>query len=251
MRLEGKVAIVTGATSGIGQQIAIQFALEGAKVAAVGRNPDRLASVHQTIESGGGQCLAINADLRNIAEIEELVNKTVQTFNRLDILVNSAGIFELCDFLDVTEEFFDRTMDVNLKSLFFLSQHAARVMKAQKKGKIINIASEGGGKTGFAQGVPYCASKGAVVSLTQALAVELAPFQINVNAISPGTVRTSMNEELFVNNPEFLKTEVEGTPLGRVGEIGDIVPAAIYLASNESDFVTGIQIVIDGGFSSI
>jgi NAD(P)-dependent dehydrogenase (short-subunit alcohol dehydrogenase family) len=251
MRLKNKTAIVTGATSGIGRAIAIRFAQEGAKVAAVGRNLERLDLVSQSIKDDGGTCLGIQADLREFSKLGELVNTVIKSFMRLDILVNAAGVFELCDFLDVSEKFYDRTMDVNLKSLFFLSQQVARVMKSQEKGKIINIASEGGGKTGFAEGVPYCASKGAVVSLTQALAVELAPFQINVNAISPGTIRTPMNKNLLENNPEFLKSELEGTPLGRVGEVGDIVPAAVYLASNESDFVTGIQIVVDGGFSSI
>ncbi len=251
MKLEGKVAIVTGATSGIGQQIAIRFALEGAKIAAVGRNLERLASVQKKVEENGGTCLAIHADLREFSEFEGLVKKIKLEFNQIDILINAAGVFELCDFFEVSEDLYDKTFDVNLKSLFFLSQESARVMKSFGRGKIINIASEGGGKTGFAQGVHYCSSKGGVVSLTQALAVELAPYKINVNAISPGTIRTPMNDEMFVKNPDFIKSEIEGTPWGRVGEIEDVVPAAVYLASDESDFVTGIQIVIDGGFSSI
>ena len=250
MKLKEKVAIVTGATSGIGKAIAIRFGQEGAKVAAVGRNQQRLSEVTETIESAGGKCIVLQADLLQLSEIEKVVERTVEEFGRLDILVNSAGIFKTADFLEISEGFFNRSIGINLKSLFFLSQKAAKAMKKQGRGKVINIASQGGGKVGFALGSVYCASKGAVVSLTQALAIELAPYKINVNAISPGTVKTPLNEGLFIENPEFFRSEVEGTPWGRLGETSDIAPAAVYLASEESDFVTGIQIVIDGGFSA-
>ncbi len=248
MRLAEKVAIVTGSTSGIGRAIATVYAREGAKVVVVGRDGPRLGQVKEEIGAVSGACLGIQADLRNLSEIDKVVRETMKEFGRVDVLVNSAGVFELCDFLEITEDFFDRTMSLNLRSLFFMTQRAAREMKNQGKGKIINLASIGGGTVGFPTGSVYCASKGAIVSVTQTLALELAPYKINVNAISPGNVRTPMNEHLLAD-PDYLKAMLDQTPWGRIGETTDITPAAVYLASDESDYVTGIQLVIDGGWS--
>lgn len=248
MRLADKVAIVTGSTSGIGRAIAMAYAREGAKVVVVGRDGHRLGQVREEIGAASGVCLGIQADLRKVSEIDKVVRETMKEFGRVDILVNSAGVFELCDFLEITEEFFDRTISLNLKALFFMMQRAAREMKKQGKGKIINLASIGGGTVGFPTGSVYCASKGAIVSLTQTVALELAPYKINVNAISPGNIRTPMNEHLLAD-PDYLKAMLDHTPWGRIGETTDITPAAVYLASEDSDYVTGIQLVIDGGWS--
>lgn len=248
MKLVGKVAIVTGGTSGIGKAIALEFAKEGAMVGVIGRDKKRLLEVEKAIKGGEGKCLCIQADLRKLSEIDKVVQTVVKEFGKLDILVNSAGIFELCDFLEISEDFFDRTIELNLKSLFFMTQRAAKEMKKQGKGKIVNLASIGGGTVGFPTGSVYCASKGAIVSLTQTLAVELAPYKINVNAISPGNIRTPMNEHLLAN-PDYLKVMLDHTPWGRIGETKDIIPAALYLTSDDSDYVTGIQLVIDGGWS--
>jgi NAD(P)-dependent dehydrogenase (short-subunit alcohol dehydrogenase family) len=250
MKLKNKVAIVTGASSGIGNQIAKDLAKEGAVIAAVGRNMKRLGDVTKEVVLLGGECFPMQADLSDLSDIDTIIEQTVAKFKRIDILVNSAGIFEMADFLDIDEEMYDRTMLLNMKAVFFLCQKAAAVMIRQGKGKIINIASEGGGKIGFPQGSVYCASKGAVVALTQALAVELGPKQISVNAISPGTVRTPINEKIFEENPGFLQSEISGTPMGRIGNTGDISAAAVFLASDAADFITGIQIVVDGGFSA-
>jgi NAD(P)-dependent dehydrogenase (short-subunit alcohol dehydrogenase family) len=175
-----------------------------------------------------------------------VVESTVKEFGKLDILVNCAGIFELANFLEISEDFYDRTMNTNLKSVFFMCQRAAREMIKHGRGKIVNFASISGGKIGLATGSAYCASKGGVVSLTQTLAVELAPYHINVNAISPGNIKTAMNEHLLAD-PDYLKMMLDMTPWGRIGETQDVTGAALYLASEESDYVTGIQLVIDGG----
>lgn len=248
MKLQDKVAIVTGATSGIGRSISQAFAQEGAAMVAVGRNSERLAEVKMEIEAKGTRCLTISADLVHLSEIDRLVATTINEFGKVDILVNSAGVFETCDFLETTEDFYDRTLTLNLKSLFFMSQRAAREMKKQGKGKIINLSSIGGGTVGFPTGSVYCSSKGAIVSLTQTLGAELAPFKINVNAICPGNIRTPMNEHLLTNE-DYLNAMLSMTPWGRIGETNDITPAAVYLASEESDYMTGSKLVIDGGWS--
>ncbi len=249
MKLRGKVGVVTGATSGIGRAIAIEFAREGANITAVGRNPDQLEETKNTIEAGGGVCLVIKADLRNLPEIDRVVQNTLDRFERVDLLVNCAGIFETCDFLETSEDLFDRTIAINLKSLFFMSQRVAKEMKKQGNGgKIINFSSIGGGTVGFPTGSVYCSSKGAIVSLTQTLGVELAPYRINVNAICPGNIRTPMNEQKLAD-PDYLKAMLDMTPWGRIGETSDITPAAVYLASDESDYMTGTKLVVDGGWS--
>ncbi len=248
MKLKDKVAMVTGASSGIGRAVAVAFAGEGAKVAAVGRDSSRLSEVVKAIATAGGEGIRIQADLLKREEMDKAVRETVGRFEKLDILVNSAGVFELSDFFQIDEAFFDRTMDLNLKSLFFMSQCAAKEMKKQSKGKIINLSSIAGGCIGFPTATVYCASKGAIAALTQALALELAPFKINVNCIAPGNIRTAMNEHLLAN-PDYLKTMLNLTPWGRIGETTDIVPAAVYLASDDSDYMTGQKLVIDGGWT--
>lgn len=249
MRLAEKVAIMTGSTSGIGRAVAVEFSREGAKLALTGRNPERLAEVEKTIKTAGGECIGILGELTRLPEINRLVESTIKEFGRLDILVNCHGIFELAAFLETSEEFYEKTMSVDLKSVFFMCQRAAKEMIKQGKGKIINFSSIGGGKFGFPNGSVYCAAKGGIASLTQVLALELAPHSINVNAISPGNIRTPINEHLFAH-PDYLKNMLDITPLGRIGETKDITGAAVYLASEESDYVTGIQLVVDGGVIS-
>jgi NAD(P)-dependent dehydrogenase (short-subunit alcohol dehydrogenase family) len=249
MRLAEKVAIITGSTSGIGRAVATEFSREGARLVVTGRNPERLAEVEKTIKTAGGECTGMLGELTQLPEIDRLVESTIKEFGKLDILVNSHGVFEPLPFLETSEALYDKTMDVDLKSVFFICQRVAKEMIKQGKGKIINLSSVGGGRFGFPGGSVYCAAKGGIASLTQVLALELAPHRINVNAISPGNVRTPMNEHLFAN-PDYLKKMVDITPLGRIGEARDIIGAAVYLASEESDYVTGIQLVVDGGVIS-
>lgn len=245
MRLKGKVAIVTGGGTGIGKAIALEFAKEGGKVAVTGRRLKKLQEVVDEIKKMGGEGIAITADVSNPADVDRMVRMTVDTFKRLDILVNCAGILISSDLAHHTEKIWDDTIDINLKGSFLCIQRAVPEMLKQGKGKIINIASIAG-QIGFPNSVAYCASKGGIMGMTKALAMELASLKINVNDIAPGDVETPLNEHLL-RDPEYLRGRVENTPYGRVGKVSDIAPAAVYLASDESDFVNGITLTIDGG----
>ncbi len=249
MRLKGKIALVTGSTSGIGKATASLFADEGSNVVLTGRSTERLAEISDKIRKTGVDILAVPADLTRLGDIDDLVEKTLSKFGRIDILVNAAGIFEGGDFFEASEEFFDRTMNSNVKSVFFVSQRVAGEMKKQRKGRIVNFSSVGGGKIGFPGGSAYCASKAAIAGLTMALAIELAPYHINVNAVSPGNILSPMNEQLF-NDPAYRKKMLDITPGGRIGEPLDAAYAALYLASDDSDYVTGLQLTIDGGMTT-
>lgn len=249
MKLKDRVAIVTGASSGIGQGSAVALAREGAKVVATGRDAGALARTEKQVLEHAGECLSMTADLLELGQIDKLVSTAMDRFGRVDILVNCAGVFELCDFTEASEDFFDRTMDTNFKSLFFVTQRVVKEMKKQGRGKIISLSSIGGGTVGFPTGSVYCSSKAAIAALTQTLAVELAPFKINVNCICPGNVLSPMNQHLF-EDKEYEDLMLSLTPWGRIGKINDITPAVIYLASDESDYVTGIKHVVDGGWSS-
>ena len=249
MRLEGKVAIVTGASTGMGKAIAIEFVKEGAKVAVVARRPDKLKEVVLEIEKIGGEGVAITADVSNLPDVDRIVNETVRTLGRLDILVNCAGVMTNADLAHHTEKIWDDTIDINLKGSFFCIQKAVPEMLKQGKGKIINIASICG-EIGLANSSAYCASKAGMTGLTKALAVELAPQKINVNSINPGYIETSLNEH-FLRVPEIRRAVIESTPYRRIGKVSDVAPAAVYLASDESDFVNGAALFVDGGWVSV
>lgn len=245
MRLKDKVAIVTGGGQGIGRAIAMEFAKQGAKVAVNARRLEPLNEVVNEIREAGGEALAVGGDVSRMADVDRIIETTVNTYGKLDILVNSAGILISADVENHSEQIWDDTMDINVKGTFLCIQRALPEMIKQGKGKIINVASIAG-QIGFPNAAAYCASKGAIMGLTKALAMELAPKKINVNAIGPGDIRTPLNAHLL-SQPEYLKSRVEQTPYGRVGEVSDIAPGAVYLASDESDFVNGITLTIDGG----
>jgi len=245
MRLKGKVAIVTGGSSGIGKAIALEFVKEGARVGVVGRQEAKLKEVVEEIRRLGGEGISIHGDVSNPADVDRMVRVTVETFKRLDILVNSAGTLISADLAHHTEAIWNDTLNINLKGSFLCIQRAVPEMLKQGKGKIINISSIAG-QIGFPNSVAYCASKGGIMGMTKALAMELAPLKINVNDLAPGDVETPLNEHLL-RNPEYLRQRVENTPYGRVGKVSDIAPAAVYLASDESDFVNGITLTVDGG----
>lgn len=250
--LEGKVALVTGGSRGIGQATAVAFAQAGAHVVLCSRNLEDLEKVAHEIRGIGRKALPVAAHMGRLENVRMLVETTMAEFGKIDIVVNNAGtapVYASC--LDAEERLWDSIMNLNLKGLYFLSQAAARVMKAQGGGRIINVASIDGYKPQENVGI-YSISKAAVIMVTKSMALELAPYNIRVNAIAPGAIDTKMLNNMWANLPEARKTLAKkavsaGTPLGRIGIPDEIAGAMIYLASDASSFMTGETILIDGG----
>ncbi|MFA6295224.1 MAG: SDR family NAD(P)-dependent oxidoreductase [Candidatus Paceibacterota bacterium] len=244
MRLENKVAIVTGSATGIGKAIAEKFISEGAKVVFSDINGDD--SLVQEFE---GKALFIKCDVSKSEEVENLIDKTIEKFGKLDVMVNNAGIGSLGGIMDVTDESWNKTIGINLSGTMFGMREAAKAMKAKNiKGSIINLSSILG-KVGFNGAIAYCAAKGGVVQLTRAGSLDLAPSQIRVNAIAPGFIETNMTKDIL-EQKEFKDMVTSSTPLGYVGKTEDIANAALYLASDESSYVTGSVIYVDGGWTA-
>jgi len=247
-RLGGKCALVTGATAGNGKGIAFKLAAEGANVAINYRESDDGArQIVQTLEDNLGiDALPVKADVSKAQDVDIMIDAVVAHFGRLDILVNNAGIVIEADLAETTESMWDKVIDTNLKGPFLCSKRAVPEILKQGKGKIINIASIDS-FVAEPKILAYCASKAGVVGLTKALALELAPKKINVNAIAPGQIRSRMTEEMM-KNPEVVKSWLAMTPYGRVGTPEDISAVAAFLASDESEFINGEVIVVDGGW---
>ena len=250
--LKGKIAIVTGGSRGIGKAIALGFAKAGAKVALTSRKINDLEANAAEIKAFGGEALPVQAHLGKMEEINRMVGTVMDKFGRIDILVNNAGTSPASgSVLDADERLWETIMNLNLKGLYFTSQAVANVMKKQGGGKIINIASIDGIKPEPGVSI-YNISKAGVRMITRAFAVELAPFNIQVNTIAPGPISTKLLDSHWVHlPPEEAKKQKEAlakiTPMGRIGEPDEIVGAAIYLASDASSYTTGAEIVIDGG----
>jgi 3-oxoacyl-[acyl-carrier protein] reductase len=248
VKLEGKTAIVTGSRRGIGRAIALALAKEGANVTVSDVNQEDCQKVVSEIEKMGRKGLAVQCDVTSTPEVEALVKKTVEKFGKLDILVNNAGIISYKPFLELTDEDWDRTLGVNLKGQFLCARAAAREMIKNKWGRIVNIASISSGGCGIAFPLiaHYTASKGGVMALTEALALELTAKGINVNAICPGAVDTDMTKgakESGQLEPLLLRI-----PKGRLGKPEEIANLAVFLASEEASYITGAAIVVDGGW---
>jgi 3-oxoacyl-[acyl-carrier protein] reductase len=253
--LAGRSAIVTGSSSGIGRGIAIRLAKDGASVAVNFSKSRSLADeVVSEIKAMGGETIAIQADVSDTGQVDSMVSKVTAAFGRLDILVNNAGVYlepgvfaDGSDLDKTTDEIWDRTLDVNLKGTFLCSRRSVPEMLRQGKGKIINISSIDG-LVAERNSYAYAASKAGVIGLTKALALDLAPKKINVNAIAPGQINTPQ----LVAFPELmeksLKLYLARTPSGRIGQPEDIASAAAFLASDESDFMHGSTMVVDGGW---
>ena len=246
LSLAGKVALVTGGSRGIGQAIALKFADAGADVIVSSRKLPDLEKVAEEIKGMGRKGLAISAHNAKMDELNNLVQKVREEFGRIDILVNNAAANPvLCSVLEMEEPPFDTIMNVNIKGYFFLSQAAAKMMREQGGGVIINISSVGGisPDPGLAA---YCMSKAAIIMMTEAMGLELGKFNIRVNAIAPRIVKTRFSQALW-SNPDILNPELEKMPLKRIAEPDEIARTALYLASDASSFMTGHTVVLDGG----
>ena len=245
--LLGEVAIVTGGKRGIGREIALALAGAGANVAICTRvvEDGGLEAVVEEIKRLGRRSLGIQADTSRKADVERMVHKVMDQFGHIDILVNNAGALIKAGFLEMSEDVWDKHMEVNLKGYYLCSQAVAKRMVERKKGCIINIASDLAFKA-----VPgmsaYCVSKAGIIMLTRALAQELGQYGIRVNAIAPGMIRTELSRPNW-SDPDFLKFYETITPLGRVGELSDIAGAALLLASNASSYISGSTILVNGG----
>jgi NAD(P)-dependent dehydrogenase (short-subunit alcohol dehydrogenase family) len=249
MRLKDKIALITGGTSGIGEATALLFAREGAKVAITGRSAGRGKTVAERIVSEGGKAIFIRTDVRWAAECRAAVDETLRAFAGLDILFNNAGVFYPHTILDCTEEEWDLQMDINLKGTFLMSKAALPGMIERGRGVIINNSS-GWGIAGGDAAVAYCASKGGVVLLTKAMAIDHGRQGIRVNCICPGDVDTPMLPEDAKMRGLKWEDYLAGCanrPMGRIGTADEIAKAALFLASDDSSFMTGAALVVDGG----
>ena len=249
MRFQGKVAIVTGGSKGIGKAIAKQLVHEGASVVINGRDMNALEEAKQEIRREGGQITAIQADVSKSEDVKAMIDKVIEDYDRIDILINNAAVFaESVRIMDLEEEEWDRIMTTNLKGVFLCAKAVIKHMVKQKSGKIVNMTSFTG-KTGRVVystfGGPtkahYCASKAGIISLTKSLAYELAPYNINVNGVAAGSVAPEGTPE------EKKEMIIPLVPLGRMGTSEDVSASALFLASAESSFITGEIIDVNGG----
>lgn len=246
-RLAGKVAIVTGSSSGIGQSIAVRLAQDGANIVVDYRsNPEGAADTRKQIEAAGAKAITVQADVSKTADCQNLVDQAWQQLGGCEILVNNAGIEKGADFWDVTEADYDAVLGVNLKGAFFLTQAFVRKLRdAKLPGRIINISSVHE-EMAFPHFSTYCASKGAMRMLTRNLAVELGPLGIRINNIAPGAIATPINTALLEDKAK-LDALLANIPLGRLGTPEEVAGLAAFLASDEAAYVTGSTFVVDGG----
>jgi glucose 1-dehydrogenase len=247
MRLQNRVAFVTGATQGIGQAIALRLAEEGADVAINARHDDeRAATTRERVRSLGRRCMTVVCDVSRPTAMREAFERAVEELGPVDILVNNAGVEKHASVLDVTEADYDLVLAVNLKGPFFLSQaFAAMCRRVQRGGRIINISSVHE-ELPFPNFTPYCLSKGGLKMMTRNLAIELAPMGITVNNIAPGAIDTPINAQL-TRDPKLLAPLLANIPLNRLGAPADVAGAAAFLASDDAAYVTGTTMVVDGG----
>ncbi|MCP5366915.1 MAG: SDR family oxidoreductase [Hyphomicrobiales bacterium] len=246
MRLQDKVAVVTGAAQGIGRACAQRFAAEGARVVLADMDADKGARADAAIRAAGGEALFVQCDVGDKTQVDELIRLAVDAYGRLDIMLSNAGVLHTCDFLDIAEEDFDRVVRVNLKGVFLTGQAAARRMVAQGGGGAIINMSSVNAVMAIPTIAPYVACKGGVNQLTKVMAVALADRGIRVNAIGPGTISTDMGMTMMAD-PESRRRVLSRTPLGRAGAPDEIASVAVFLASDESSYITGQTIYPDGG----
>lgn len=242
MKLADKVAIVTGATQGIGLACAQRLVKEGARVMLVDIKPEGVAAA----ELIGPAAAFFAADVSQKADVDAMIAATLQAFGQIDILVNNAGVTHAADFLDLTEEDFDRVIRINLKSMFLCSQAAAKEMVKRQSGCIINMSSVNS-ELAIPNQVPYVVSKGGINQLTKVMALNLAPHGIRVNGIGPGTILTELARKAVLASADARRTILSRTPMGRCGEPEEVAAIAAFLASDDASYMTGQTMFVDGG----
>ncbi len=246
-QMEGKVALVTGASSGIGRATALAFAREGAKVVVADVQVEGGEETEQMINEAGGEAIFVMTDVSNAAEVERLINRAVKTYGRLDCAHNNAGIEGVTALTaECTEENWDRTININLKGVWLCMKYEIPQMLKQGSGAIVNTASVAG-LVGFQGSPAYCASKGGIIQLTRAAALEYAAKGIRINAVCPGVIRTPMVERVTGGKPEVEAQFAALEPVGRMGTPEEIAEAVVWLCSDAASFVTGHPMVVDGG----
>ena len=252
MRLRGKVAVITGAGSGMGRLAAQMFAREGARVVLADISPDAGEAAAGDVTRAGGEAIFVPADVARERDVQALVRRGVEAFGRLDVLYNNAGIFPADDgsVVDVAEAVWDRVLAVNLKGIYLCCKHAVPELLRAGGGSIINVASFVALVGCTVPQDAYTASKGGVIALTKSLAVQFGPKGLRTNAIAPGPIETPLLMSWLLTNPEEKKKRLDRIPAGRFGRPEDIVNMALYLASDEAAWVNGAVMVVDGGITS-
>ena len=246
-RLQGKVALVTGSSQGIGQGVAIRLAQEGAKIVVnYHSNPDGAEETLKQIRAAGSDGISIQADMGKTAEIDNLIQQGLSKFGGIDILVNNAGLEKAAPFWEVTESDYDLVLHVNLKGVFFTTQAFVKQLMARKApGRIVNMSSVHE-ELPFPHFASYCASKGGLKMLCRDLAIELAPFNITINNVAPGAIETPINTKLL-NDKAKLDALLSNIPLRRLGKPADVSGAVAFLASDDANYITGTTVFVDGG----
>lgn len=251
--LTGKIAMVTGGASGLGQGMAFALAKAGADVAIVDVNVENAQKTADEISAMGRRAMAVQMNVTDPQQVVAAVDSIVQNFGRLDILVNSAGVTILgTPMMEMTEQDWDKIIDINLKGTFLVNQAVARQMMQQRSGRIINVASMSSvivNRNTYGSSGVYCTSKAGVAMLTKAFAADLAPYSITVNAISPGYMRTPMVDSFWKKDPEGYAAKMDAVPMGIPGEPEDLDGLVVYLASDSSKYMTGMNLLIDGGYA--
>jgi NAD(P)-dependent dehydrogenase (short-subunit alcohol dehydrogenase family) len=246
--LSGRIVIVTGGNSGIGHEISKTLARNGARIVVSNRRKEEGEKATRAIVEMGGDAIAVPADVSQKNSVEAMVQKVMEQFGRIDILVNSAGINIRKPALDYDESDWDQVMDINLKGTFLTCQAVGRIMVEQKRGKIVNLSSSVE-KIGMELRIAYCASKGGISQLTKCLAIEWAPYGVNVNAVAPGFMKTPLLASLIDKDPTFLPMVQGRVPLKRLGQPEEVASVVLLLVSDASNYITGQTFFVDGGWT--